>query len=260
MELAYGCCYCYLLLNRGKTYEKTTSRKTDTQEMASEGLGRAAIEAQLESEVLTCKRVQTLMRAMRQLGCPVDRQYFNVVDCKMQAGGGYSPTHGVVLCQDELRTKEQVHSTVLHELVHAYDDCRAGPGGLDWTNCRQHACTEVRAARLSGDCDWSQEAWRGQVSLARPTTWPGFQQRCIARRAALSLALSPCCKDIAAASVQEVMASCLADLAPFQTTEESASLPPNLQQQQQEQQQQQQQQEAARPPPQPHVSSPTQPG
>jgi inner membrane protease ATP23 len=39
--------------------------------------------------------------------------------------------------------------TLTHELVHAYDHCRAY---VDWTNCVHHACSEVRAANLSGDC------------------------------------------------------------------------------------------------------------
>ena len=39
--------------------------------------------------------------------------------------------------------------TLTHELVHAYDHCRAY---VDWSNCVHHACSEVRAANLSGDC------------------------------------------------------------------------------------------------------------
>ncbi len=39
----------------------------------------------------------------------------------------------------------QVRSTVIHELIHAYDDCQAkARGGLNWNDCQQHACTEVR--------------------------------------------------------------------------------------------------------------------
>lgn len=33
---------------------------------------------------------------------------------------------------------------VIHELIHAYDDCRAA--NLDWSNCAHHACTEVSSA------------------------------------------------------------------------------------------------------------------
>ena len=33
---------------------------------------------------------------------------------------------------------------VIHELIHAYDDCRAA--NLDWANCAHHACSEVRVS------------------------------------------------------------------------------------------------------------------
>lgn len=53
---------------------------------------------------------------------------------------------------------------------------------------------QVRAAALSGDCEWAQEAWRGNVSLFQPSTWRGFKERCIERRAALSVGLNPKCR------------------------------------------------------------------
>jgi hypothetical protein len=34
---------------------------------------------------------------------------------------------------------------VIHELIHAYDICRAK---VDWNNCRHYACTEIRASSL----------------------------------------------------------------------------------------------------------------
>jgi hypothetical protein len=37
-----------------------------------------------------------------------------------------------------------VELAVAHELIHAYDFCRAS--NLDLTNCHHHACTEVRMA------------------------------------------------------------------------------------------------------------------
>lgn len=34
-----------------------------------------------------------------------------------------------------------MNQVVIHELIHAYDECRAK--NLDWTNCAHHACSEV---------------------------------------------------------------------------------------------------------------------
>ena len=59
--------------------------------------------------------------------------------------GGFAQQQGVLLCHDQLFTPSQVTSTALHELIHAYDDCRAGVNGLDWADCQAHACSEVCA-------------------------------------------------------------------------------------------------------------------
>jgi hypothetical protein len=64
---------------------------------------------------------------------------------------------------------------------------------------------QVRAAALSGDCDWLQEAWRGQVSPAVPSTWLGYHRRCVARRAALSVALNARCGETVSAYRDDCM-------------------------------------------------------
>ncbi|KAG2483155.1 hypothetical protein HYH03_017947 [Edaphochlamys debaryana] len=91
-----------------------------------------------------------------------------------------------------------------------------GGGGLDWSDCRQHACTEIRAANLSGDCSLWQELQRGNLPLA-PTAWAAQQRACVARRAALSCALNPGCggPEGAAQAVAAALPACLADTAPF---------------------------------------------
>ena len=32
---------------------------------------------------------------------------------------------------------------------------------MNWLDVKQHACSEVRASNLSGDCHWLNEAFRG---------------------------------------------------------------------------------------------------
>ena len=73
----------------------------------------------------------------------------------------------------------------MHELVHAYDHCRGRT--LDWSDCDHHACSEVRAAALSGDCSFGAEAARGNWGLRAQA------QACARRRAALSVAMNPAC-------------------------------------------------------------------
>jgi inner membrane protease ATP23 len=40
-----------------------------------------------------------------------------------------------------MNTQDDVNQVVIHELIHAYDDCRAA--NLDWADCAHHACSEV---------------------------------------------------------------------------------------------------------------------
>ncbi|PSC73865.1 mitochondrial inner membrane protease ATP23 [Micractinium conductrix] len=102
----------------------------------------------------------------------------------------------------------EINHALTHELVHAYDHCRGK--NLDWTNCQHHACSEIRAAALSGDCDFKMELLRGNVAVQ------GQFQKCVRRRAELSVSMNPYCKGTkAAAAVDSVFEGCFADTAPF---------------------------------------------
>ena len=47
-----------------------------------------------------------------------------------------------------------MNNTLTHELIHTLDYCRAE---IDWNNLDHLACTEIRAANLSGECFFSKE-------------------------------------------------------------------------------------------------------
>ena len=82
---------------------------------------------------------------------------------------------------------------------------------MQWGNCEHHACSEVRAAGLSGECDWKQEINRGHWQAA------GQHQRCVRRRAELSLLMNPNCQGVRAKeAVDAVFDRCYADTAPFE--------------------------------------------
>ena len=36
---------------------------------------------------------------------------------------------------------------------------------MDWLDLKQHACSEVRASNLSGDCHWVNEMFRGYIGV-----------------------------------------------------------------------------------------------
>lgn len=83
---------------------------------------------------------------------------------------------------------------------------------MNWLDVKQHACSEVRASNLSGDCHWVNELFRGY----------GFRfenghQKCVRRRAELSTAMNPRCKDKddARKAVDSVFGQCFKDTRPF---------------------------------------------
>lgn len=51
-----------------------------------------------------------------------------------------------MVCSNQVNIQDEVNQVVIHELIHAYDDCRAA--NLDWANCAHHACSEVIRALL----------------------------------------------------------------------------------------------------------------
>eukprot|EP00042_Codosiga_hollandica_P018712 m.55509 g.55509 ORF g.55509 m.55509 type:complete len:102 (+) comp48885_c0_seq2:503-808(+) len=95
-----------------------------------------------------------------------------------------------------------------HELIHMYDNCR---GQVDWTDIHQLACTEIRAASLSGDCKFFNE-----VVDRMNIGFKAQHQKCVRRRAGLSMqAARGVTAEVAAKAVDHVFAPCFADTTPF---------------------------------------------
>ncbi|KAJ3728619.1 peptidase M76 family-domain-containing protein [Lentinula raphanica] len=128
--------------------------------------------------------------------------------------GAYLPhPHGAIkLCAGHFFSKQHVESTIAHELVHMFDECRFK---VDWANLRHHACSEIRANNLSGDCRWTRELRRGEGIPG--IGWTKGHQACVRRRAITSVAANPACPSLAHAerAVNEVWESCFTDTRPF---------------------------------------------
>ncbi|EME43784.1 hypothetical protein DOTSEDRAFT_23912 [Dothistroma septosporum NZE10] len=129
--------------------------------------------------------------------------------CDTQQSGGFSPEHGILLCANQFRNRGHLEDTLAHEMVHAYDYMRFKMDPLD---LRHAACMEIRASTLSGECRFSREFFtRGQFGITQQL------QECVRRRAAISVANRPGCKDDVQAVrvVNEVWDSCFNDTRPF---------------------------------------------
>jgi inner membrane protease ATP23 len=130
--------------------------------------------------------------------------------CDDKQGGGFDPEYGILICANQMRNRSHMEDTLAHEMVHAYDHLRFKMDAVH--NLRHAACTEIRASTLSGECRWGREFFtRGQWGVTQQL------QECVRRRAALSVAARPGCRDAKHAEqvVNEVWDSCFHDTRPF---------------------------------------------
>ncbi|RYR25197.1 hypothetical protein Ahy_B02g058853 isoform B [Arachis hypogaea] len=91
---------------------------------------------------LELPKVKHLRQRMAEAGCAVKDNFFRAVVCQGRKGMAYfAPGHGIFVCSNHVRFQDEVNQLIIHELIHAYDDCRAV--NLHWNNCAHQACSEV---------------------------------------------------------------------------------------------------------------------
>ncbi|PPQ69662.1 hypothetical protein CVT26_001531 [Gymnopilus dilepis] len=150
-----------------------------------------------------------MLKHLKASGCEVPMSNVLCAPCDMSKAGGFTPDPGaVILCAGHFFSQQHMESTITHELMHMYDHCRFK---VDWANLRHHACSEIRANNLSGDCRFTRELRRGFLSFSKQ------HQACVRRRAVESVTANPACPNEAAAerAVNEVWESCFNDTRPF---------------------------------------------
>lgn len=99
-----------------------------------------------------------------------------------------------------------VEKNLRHELIHAFDDTR---GFLDPLDCLHQACSEIRAARLSGDCFAGDEMKRGRWDLLNGG------KKCVNRRAVLAVETNPICRGFSERAVEKMFPKCYFDYEPY---------------------------------------------
>lgn len=158
----------------------------------------------------TSPYAKLLLSAMKNSGCKVFKdRHFSCEDCDGTVSGGFDAASSqIVLCQNNIHQQSHMNRVVTHELIHAFDHCRAH---VDWFNNYRHlACSEIRAANLSGDCAFLNEAVRFNFGLKE------HHQECVRGRALRSiLAVRKISREQAVKIVDEVFDSCFNDHAPF---------------------------------------------
>lgn len=131
-------------------------------------------------------------------------------ECDEFKSGGFHPELGILLCSNRIYSKWHLEDTLTHEMVHAYDHCKFN---VDWMDLRHHACSEIRASSLSGECRMMNQIVRNKIF-----NFSQGHQKCVRRRAALSVRANPNCKsdEQAVQVVNQVFDSCFNDTRPFE--------------------------------------------
>ncbi|XP_077401306.1 mitochondrial inner membrane protease ATP23 homolog [Vanacampus margaritifer] len=190
--------------------ERNSGKKKITVVNASRFLLHRKCQLMLHFAVETSPYAKFLLRAMKNSGCQVYQdRHFACEDCDGMVNGGFdAATSQVVLCQNNIHQQSHMNRVVTHELIHAFDHCRAH---VDWFNNFRHlACSEIRAANLSGDCSFSNEVARFHFGMK------SHHQECVRDRALRSiLAVRKISRQEAEKIVDEVFDTCFNDHAPF---------------------------------------------
>ncbi|XP_040271667.1 mitochondrial inner membrane protease ATP23 homolog [Bufo bufo] len=166
--------------------------------------------ARMKISMETSPHVKLLLDAMSRAGCTAYRdRHFACEECDERVGGGFdSSTSEIVICQNNINDQATMNRMLTHELIHAYDHCRAQVDFLG--NIRHLACTEIRAASLSGDCSLTNEMSRFKFGIKQ------HHQTCVRDRAVGSImAARKISQEAAEKAVDEVFESCFHDREPF---------------------------------------------
>ncbi|XP_049358570.1 mitochondrial inner membrane protease ATP23-like [Solanum verrucosum] len=107
--------------------------------------------------------VKFLKEHLEKSGCRIGDNFIKASHCDQKISGGYARGRGIIVCSNHMQIQDEVNQVLIHELIHAYDECRAA--NLDWANCAHHACSEIRAGHLSGDCHYKRELLRGYLKI-----------------------------------------------------------------------------------------------
>jgi Peptidase M76 family len=76
-----------------------------------------------------------------QAGCRFPKERIVVAECEPGYLGRFLK-HELEICYNNYQGgKDELRNTIVHELIHAYDQCRAKD--MDWSNCKHIACSEV---------------------------------------------------------------------------------------------------------------------
>ncbi|KAH9496345.1 Mitochondrial inner membrane protease atp23 [Bulinus truncatus] len=156
-------------------------------------------------------KVKLMVAALESHGCPVDlTRHISCEPCRDRVNGGFDPkAMQVVICQNNIQSRDICCNVLAHELLHAFDFCRAK---VDFENLRHLACTEIRAANMF-HCSLAAAFSSGEASLFNIKE---RHQLCVKNKALQSVKLVRNVSELEAmVAIDEVFDKCYNDTEPF---------------------------------------------
>lgn len=102
---------------------------------------KAKCERKVMSVFAKSNELKLLAGAMKKHGCNFSLARHIACEACKSCCGGYDPdTNQIVVCHTSLANNHQIHATILHEMIHMFDFCRAK---MDFNNLEHIACSEV---------------------------------------------------------------------------------------------------------------------
>jgi len=177
-----------------------------------DSVNKIKCEGNVKEVMETSPLVKLMVSALNSSGCPINvRRHISCESCNRGVTGGYDPVlNQVVICYNRFRGTNMIQAVLGHELLHAWDSCRAN---LDFNNLDHVACTEIRAANLF-HCSIISGFLAGSVSL---TNLGKAHQRCVKQKALQSIMVVRPDLNVreADAVIERVFGRCYNDLEPI---------------------------------------------
>lgn len=108
---------------------------------------RKKCETMVSSTFERSDELKLLAGAMKKFGCNFNLARHVVCERCDNCMGGYDPdTNQIIINQNSNQTPGTIMSTMMHEMIHMFDYCRAQ---FDFDNLEHVACSEIRAANLT---------------------------------------------------------------------------------------------------------------
>ena len=156
-----------------------------------------------------------MIDALHRNGAPLPNPYdfIKCVRCDQPVTGALTGSYDNVLsiemCANRLKSNDHFETVLTHELIHAYDHWT---NEINPNNLLHMACSEIRAANLSGDCTFTR-AWKtGLIDGIMDQ-----HDKCVQKRATMSIVSMPECESPEQAKqvVQDAFPICIKNLEPF---------------------------------------------